>query len=134
IAEGYQQAAAKSLEILSGIAITVKPGDHEMLKKFAETAERTESPALPPKGRGTTDSLAAPVFIPANERNAPFPDGILVKEIIDGIVHGNDAISQRLTAGPLGGWLPGCEQRSRTNWLVGSQPMARSTTGEHISC
>jgi thermosome len=38
IAEGYQQAAAKSLEILTGIAITVKPGDHGMLKKVAETA------------------------------------------------------------------------------------------------
>jgi thermosome len=38
IAEGYQQAAAKSLEILTGIAITVKPGDHAMLKKVAETA------------------------------------------------------------------------------------------------
>src|SRR5208337_1705014 len=31
-------AAAKSLEILTGIAITVKPGDHAMLKKVAETA------------------------------------------------------------------------------------------------
>ena len=38
IAEGYRQAAAKSLEILSGIAVTVKPGDSEMLKKIAETA------------------------------------------------------------------------------------------------
>ncbi|MGB7788148.1 thermosome subunit alpha [Methanoregula sp.] len=38
IAEGYQQAAAKSMEILTGIAITVKPGDHAMLKKVAETA------------------------------------------------------------------------------------------------
>ena len=38
IAEGYEQAAVKSLEILFGIAITVKPGDHEMLKKIAETA------------------------------------------------------------------------------------------------
>jgi thermosome len=38
IAEGYQQAAVKSLEILSGIAVAVKPGDHEMLKKVAETA------------------------------------------------------------------------------------------------
>ncbi|MDD1686315.1 thermosome subunit alpha [Methanoregula sp.] len=38
IAEGYQQAAVKSLEILSGIAVTVKPGDHAMLRKVAETA------------------------------------------------------------------------------------------------
>jgi len=38
IAEGYQQAAVKSLEILSGIAISVKPGDVAMLKKVAETA------------------------------------------------------------------------------------------------
>ena len=38
IAEGYREAAAKSREILSGMAITVKPGDSEMLKKIAETA------------------------------------------------------------------------------------------------
>jgi len=38
IAEGYQQAAAKALEILSKIAITVKPTDHAMLKHIAETA------------------------------------------------------------------------------------------------
>jgi thermosome len=38
IAEGYQQAAAKALEILSTIAITVKPTDHAMLKQVAETA------------------------------------------------------------------------------------------------
>jgi thermosome len=38
IAEGYQRAAVKSLEILSGIAVDVKPGDQEMLKKVAETA------------------------------------------------------------------------------------------------
>ena len=38
IAEGYQLAAAKSLDILSGIAIDVKPSDHAMLKKIAETA------------------------------------------------------------------------------------------------
>jgi thermosome len=38
IAEGYQQAAAKSLEILSAIAISVKPTDHALLKKVAETA------------------------------------------------------------------------------------------------
>jgi archaeal chaperonin len=38
IAEGYQQAAAMSLEILAGIAVAVKPGDHAMLKKVAETA------------------------------------------------------------------------------------------------
>ena len=38
IAEGYRQAATKSLLILSEIAITVKPGDHAMLEKVAETA------------------------------------------------------------------------------------------------
>ena len=38
IAEGYQQAASKALEILSKIAITVKPTDHAMLKHIAETA------------------------------------------------------------------------------------------------
>jgi len=38
IAEGYQQAASKALEILSKIAITVKPTDHAMLKQVAETA------------------------------------------------------------------------------------------------
>jgi archaeal chaperonin len=38
IAEGYQQAAAKSLEILAGIAVDVKPTDHAMLIKVAETA------------------------------------------------------------------------------------------------
>ncbi len=38
IAEGYQQAASKALEILSKIAITVKPTDHAMLKHVAETA------------------------------------------------------------------------------------------------
>ena len=38
IAEGYRQAAAKSLSILSEIAITVKPDDHAMLEKVAETA------------------------------------------------------------------------------------------------
>jgi len=38
IAEGYQQAALKALEILSQIAITVKPTDHAMLKHIAETA------------------------------------------------------------------------------------------------
>lgn len=38
IAEGYQQAAVKALEILSTIAITVKPTDHAMLKHIAETA------------------------------------------------------------------------------------------------
>ncbi len=38
IAEGYQQAAVKALEILSTIAINVKPTDHAILKKVAETA------------------------------------------------------------------------------------------------
>jgi thermosome len=38
IAEGYQQAAVKALEILSTIAISVKPTDKEMLTKVAETA------------------------------------------------------------------------------------------------
>jgi len=38
IAEGYRQAAAKSLEILSKIAIAVKPDDYAMLEKVAETA------------------------------------------------------------------------------------------------
>ncbi|MFA6333301.1 MAG: thermosome subunit alpha [Methanoregula sp.] len=38
IAEGYQKAAEKSLEILNGIAVAVKPGDHAMLKRVAETA------------------------------------------------------------------------------------------------
>jgi len=38
IAEGYQQAAAKALEILSAIAISVKPTDSALLKKVAETA------------------------------------------------------------------------------------------------
>jgi len=38
IAEGYQQAAAKSLEILNRIAVTVKPGDRAMLRSVAETA------------------------------------------------------------------------------------------------
>jgi thermosome len=38
IAEGYRQAAAKSLLILSDIAITVKPDDHAILEKVAETA------------------------------------------------------------------------------------------------
>ena len=38
IAEGYQQAAAKALEILSAIAISVKPTDGAMLTHVAETA------------------------------------------------------------------------------------------------
>nr|WP_319375218.1 thermosome subunit alpha [uncultured Methanoregula sp.] len=38
ITEGYRMAAAKSLEILDGIAITVKPTDTAMLKKIAGTA------------------------------------------------------------------------------------------------
>jgi thermosome len=38
IAEGYQQAATKALEILSSIAIDVKPTDTAMLTKVAETA------------------------------------------------------------------------------------------------
>ena len=38
IAEGYQQAATKALEILSAIAISVKPTDSAMLTKVAETA------------------------------------------------------------------------------------------------
>nr|WP_321351809.1 thermosome subunit alpha [uncultured Methanoregula sp.] len=38
ITEGYRMAAAKSLEILEGIAITVKPTDTAMLKKIAGTA------------------------------------------------------------------------------------------------
>ena len=38
IAEGYRQAATKSLEILEGIAIAVKPTDTAMLEKVAETA------------------------------------------------------------------------------------------------
>ncbi|MGA2122234.1 MAG: thermosome subunit alpha [Methanoregula sp.] len=38
IAEGYQQASVKALEILSSIAISVKPTDTAMLKKVAETA------------------------------------------------------------------------------------------------
>ncbi len=38
IAEGYQQAAAKALEILSAIAISVKPTDSVLLTKVAETA------------------------------------------------------------------------------------------------
>jgi archaeal chaperonin len=38
IAEGYQQAATKALEILSTIAISVKPADKAMLTHVAETA------------------------------------------------------------------------------------------------
>jgi thermosome len=38
IAEGYQMAAAKALDILSGIAVPVKPTDTAMLVKVAETA------------------------------------------------------------------------------------------------
>ena len=38
IAEGYRQAAAKALEILSAIAISVKPTETALLKKVAETA------------------------------------------------------------------------------------------------
>jgi thermosome len=38
IAEGYQQASIKALEILSAIAISVKPGDSAMLTHVAETA------------------------------------------------------------------------------------------------
>jgi len=38
IAEGYQQASIKALEILSAIAISVKPADHAMLTHVAETA------------------------------------------------------------------------------------------------
>ena len=38
IAEGYQQAATKALEILSTIAISVKPTDTAMLTHVAETA------------------------------------------------------------------------------------------------
>ena len=38
LAEGYQQAATKALEILSAIAISVKPTDSAMLTKVAETA------------------------------------------------------------------------------------------------
>ena len=38
IAEGYQHAAAKAIEILNGIAIPVKPTDTAMLTKIAHTA------------------------------------------------------------------------------------------------
>ena len=38
IAEGYRMAAVKSLVILDGFAITVKPTDTVILKKIAETA------------------------------------------------------------------------------------------------
>ncbi len=38
IAEGYQQAATEALEILSAIAISVKPTDSAMLTKVAESA------------------------------------------------------------------------------------------------
>jgi len=38
IAEGYRHAATKAVEILNGIAITVKPTDTAMLKKIADTA------------------------------------------------------------------------------------------------
>jgi len=38
IAEGYLHAATKAVEILNGIAITVKPTDTAMLKKIADTA------------------------------------------------------------------------------------------------
>ncbi|MFA4826380.1 MAG: thermosome subunit alpha [Methanoregula sp.] len=38
IAEGYQHASVKALEILSGIAICVKPTDRAMLTKIAQTA------------------------------------------------------------------------------------------------
>jgi thermosome len=38
IADGYQQASVKALEILSSIAITVKPTDSAMLTHVAETA------------------------------------------------------------------------------------------------
>ena len=38
ISEGYRMAAAKSLVLLDGFAITVKPSDTAMLKKIAETA------------------------------------------------------------------------------------------------
>ena len=38
IAEGYRMAAVKSLAMLDGFAITVKPNDAMMLKKIAETA------------------------------------------------------------------------------------------------
>jgi chaperonin GroEL (HSP60 family) len=38
ITEGYQQAAAKALEILSTIAVSVRPDDHALLTRVAETA------------------------------------------------------------------------------------------------
>jgi thermosome len=38
ITEGYQKAATKALEILSTIAISVKPTDHARLQQIAETA------------------------------------------------------------------------------------------------
>ena len=38
IAEGYRMAASKSLALLDGFAISVKPTDTAMLKKIAETA------------------------------------------------------------------------------------------------
>jgi archaeal chaperonin len=38
IAEGYNLAAAKAIEILTAYAVTVKPTDTAMLKKIAETA------------------------------------------------------------------------------------------------
>jgi thermosome len=38
IAEGYNQAASKALEVLTSYATTVKPTDTAMLKKIAETA------------------------------------------------------------------------------------------------
>jgi len=38
ITEGYRMAAVKSLEILDGIAVTVKPSDTAMLSRIAETA------------------------------------------------------------------------------------------------
>jgi archaeal chaperonin len=67
IAEGYQQASAKSLEILAGIAITVKPGDHAMLRKVAETA-------ISGKGAEAYKDLLCDMVVKAITRVAD-PDG-----------------------------------------------------------
>jgi len=67
IAEGYQQAAMKSLEILSGIAVPVKPDDSAMLRKIAETA-------ISGKGAEAYKDLLCDIVVRAVTRVAD-PDG-----------------------------------------------------------
>lgn len=67
ITEGYQQAAKKAREILSAIAISVKPADSAILKKIAETA-------ISGKGAEAYKELLCDIVVRAVTRVAD-PDG-----------------------------------------------------------